>query len=229
MDINFHYFAVKTIALFAGFTNDDAQIIAAYSQFVDDYDVWRNYSFEEVPDYAMSLVKKKSGNRYIFYSVTTGFTSLTDTARLSISKYQREIVVPFHFIPVKPLKDFDPGCSRSEYRTAPADITGSFLIKELLDEARNKYRENAGKYELMRIGILLHIFADTYAHQNFSGFWGWENFSYLKRVTDNFQDDKDITKDYSPDFYKEIMPFVEKEFVRTGDIFLSLSGTPQGR
>ena len=123
---------------------------------------------------------------------------------MSISKYQREIVVPFHFIPIKPLKEFSSDCSRSEYRTAPADIKGSFLIKDLLDDARNKYRENAGKYELMRIGILLHIFADTYAHQNFSGFWGWENFSYLKRVTDNFQGDQDITKNYKPEFYKGI-------------------------
>lgn len=53
----------------------------------------------------------------------------------------------------------------------------------------------------MRIGMLLHTFADTYAHQNFSGFHGWENFSYLVKVTDNFNHDKDITKDYNPDFY----------------------------
>lgn len=39
MDLNFHYFAVKTIARDAGFCENDAQLIAAYSQFIDDYDI----------------------------------------------------------------------------------------------------------------------------------------------------------------------------------------------
>jgi hypothetical protein len=38
MDINFHYFAVKTLALHAGFLEFEAQIIAEYSQYVDDYE-----------------------------------------------------------------------------------------------------------------------------------------------------------------------------------------------
>lgn len=204
MDFNFHYFAVKTIATFAGFDEDQSQILAAYSQFVDDYDVWRNYSFQEVPDYATSLVKEKVNNRYIFYSVTTGFNSLLDSARLLLPKYQKEVVVPFHFIPTKPLSDLGTHCDRSEYRTAPADMNGTFLIKHLLDDAKRKYLDDPGVYSLMRIGVLLHIFADTYAHQNFSGFQGWENYSYLERVTDNFSNDKDITKNYNPDFLKRI-------------------------
>lgn len=200
MDLNFHYFAVKTIARDAGFGENDAQLIASYSQFIDDYDIWKNYMFLEVPDYAKSLATKYPWG-YSFYTVTTGFTSLFDTARLSLPKYQREIVVPFHFIPVRKLKDIPNDAPRSEYRTAPADITGSFLIRHLLDGAKDQYLANPGRYELMRIGMLLHTFADTYAHQNFSGFHGWENFSYLVKVTDNFDHGKDITKDYNPDFY----------------------------
>lgn len=203
MDLNFHYFAVKTIALNAGFCEDDAQIIAEYSQFIDDYDIWKNYIFSEVPDYAKSLATECLFG-YSFYTVTTGFTSLFDTIRLTLERYQREIVVPFHFIPVKKLKEIPDDAPRSEYRTAPADITGNFLIRHLLDDAKGKYMANSGRYELMRIGMLLHIFADTYAHQNFSGFRGWENFSYLVKVTDNFDNSKDITADYNPDFYEGI-------------------------
>lgn len=203
MDLNFHYFAVKTIARDAGFSEDDAQIIAEYSQFIDDYNVWDNYCFLEVPDYAKSLAKKKLW-WYKFYTVTTGFTTLPDTGRLTFKKYQREIVVPFHFIPIRKLKEIPDNAPHSEYRTAPADITGDFLIRRLLDGAKEKYMTHPGRYELMRIGMLLHTFADTYAHQNFSGFHGWENFSYLVKVTDNFDQGKDITKDYDPDFYAGI-------------------------
>lgn len=203
MDLNFHYFSVKTIARDAGFCEEDAQIIAAYSQFIDDYDIWENYFFLEVPDYAKSLATRYA-NMYSFYTVTTGFTSLFDNIRLSLEKYQKEIVVPFHFIPTKKLKEIRKDAPRSEYRTAPADITGEFLIRHLLDDAKEKYFANPGKYELMRIGMLLHTFADTYAHQNFSGFHGWENFSYLEKVTDNFDGDKDITNSYSPDLYEKI-------------------------
>lgn len=38
MDITFHYFAVKTLALEAGFPGAEAQRLAAFSQFVDDFD-----------------------------------------------------------------------------------------------------------------------------------------------------------------------------------------------
>ena len=37
MDKNFHYYAVKVIATLAGFRPDEAQIIAQFSQFVDDF------------------------------------------------------------------------------------------------------------------------------------------------------------------------------------------------
>lgn len=37
MNINFHYFAIKVLAIAAGFDYSDAQIIAEYSQFVDDF------------------------------------------------------------------------------------------------------------------------------------------------------------------------------------------------
>lgn len=207
MDVNFHYFAVKTVALEAGFNETEAQRIASYSQFVDDYDVWVNYIFENVPEYAKSLVDSSN----VFYTVTTGFTSNPDMARLIMEKYQREIVVPFHFIPTKKLKAFPESASRSEYRTAQATIDSASLIKDLLDNAKKKYIAKeapqgikADEYNLMRIGLLTHIFADTYAHQNFSGFKGWENYSYLEQVTDNFDGGKDITGDYSPNVYYRV-------------------------
>lgn len=200
MDINFHYFTVKTLALEAGFNDQEAQVIAMYSQFVDDYNIWMNLDIEEVPEYARGLAAAKNG-KYSFYTVTTGFTDTADAIRLSNPKYQREIVVPFHFIPYKKLKDYQKG---EKYRTVPAKPGDGSLIALMLEDARVKYEQNHGRYELMRMGMLLHIFADTYAHQKFSGFHGWENFSYLEEVKDGYDSEKDITKSYNPNNYYKL-------------------------
>ncbi len=40
MNIDFHYYTVKTIAFYAGFSLEEAQDIAFYSQYVDDYNAY---------------------------------------------------------------------------------------------------------------------------------------------------------------------------------------------
>jgi hypothetical protein len=47
----------------------------------------------------------------------------------------------------------------------------------------------------MHIGMLLHTFADTYAHQLFTGYNGAENKVILVKVTDNITKE-DETKKY---------------------------------
>jgi hypothetical protein len=78
------------------------------------------------------------------------------------------------------------------------------LIRDMLQEAKQIFVRDTKKLNrqvnLMRIGMLLHTFADTYAHQNFSGYWGWENHSYIEKVVNNI-DNKDITSSYSPNFH----------------------------
>lgn len=51
MDITFHYFAVKTLALEAGFPGAEAQRLAAFSQFVDDFDRRGSLYCGNVPRY----------------------------------------------------------------------------------------------------------------------------------------------------------------------------------
>lgn len=182
MDINFHYFAVKTLASRAGFSEDDAQLVAEYSQFVDDYSVYRSLWLEEVPEYARSLAVKLPVGWY-FRTVATGFHSLTGMVRLTKLKNQKELTVPFHFIPKQQLNAAD--LPRENWRTAPARMDTPSLMQSLMQGARNLYRQNASRENLMRIGMLLHTFADTYAHQNFSGFHGWENFCKFVKPSSN--------------------------------------------
>lgn len=212
MNINFHYFAVKTLCRVAGMSENDAQLIANYSQFVDDYSVWENYKFLEVPGYAMHLVLNDKPP-YEFYTVTTGFTNFIDDARLVIEKYQKEIAVPFHFIPKERLRNFPSRSEAKEYRTVAANLNNNDLICQLLYDAKSRYINSHGKYDLMRIGLLLHIFADTYAHQLFSGFHKWVNFSYLTKVIDH-RGAKDITSEYNPDFF-HVLPSIGHANVNT--------------
>ncbi len=200
MDINFHYFAIRTIAEKAGFSAADAQRLACYSQFVDDYDITFPFFVAEVPDYAAHLCKDTPYGK-LFSPVTTGFNSWFDMAMLVREKNQEYIVTPFHFVPHAPLNA--AVADRAAYRVVPQRPDAESLLWGLLEEARDAYRgagESDKPVRLIQLGLLCHIFADTYAHQNFSGLWGWENHCRLEAVTDN-EDGGDITDGYSPSSY----------------------------
>lgn len=203
MDINYHYFAVKTIAVEAGFSPEDSQLVASYSQFVDDFTNYKYMIIKDVPPFAQHLATKIPFSDYwLFNPVTTGFESFFDMALLSLEKNQRNILAPFHFIP--PNSKLNTAIShRSEWRVIPTRLDLPSLMRELLFNARDLYLNDNSKVNLMRIGVLLHIFADTYSHQNFSGWWNWENHSKLLTVTDNITGE-DITSKYNPDFYYQI-------------------------
>lgn len=197
MDINYHYFAIKVLAEKAGFVEEDAQVIASYSQFVDDFDTYRFLYFKEVPEYARYLAAKVPTG-WVFNPVTTGFNSYLDYSRLRSEKNQKKILIPFHFIPQNPLTVVPK--DRRDYRVKPVTMAEGSLLQGMLLEASEKYQVQQNRENLIRIGTLLHIFADTYAHQRFSGFWNWENHAYLQDVVDDM-DGKSIWKKYNPNQY----------------------------
>ncbi len=207
MNINFHYFVVKTLASEAGFGTGDAQFLAGVSQYVDDYNLKDPIYLKNVPEYARHLTDGKDEKGWKFIPITTGFYTLLDNIELVINTNEPEmIVMPFHFIPEKPYNTYaidpdkpaDP--SRGKLRTSPVTLGQDSLLQGLLLQARDSYRDEASRENLMRVGMLVHTFADTYAHQGFSGLWGWENQSRLKTVTDD-KDGKDITASYKISFY----------------------------
>lgn len=196
MDINFHYFAIKTLALRAGFKDNDAQTIAYYSQMIDDFNIYRYLVLDYVREDMIQnkLAKKISSDSYLFNTVTTGFNDNDDLARLSTERYQRTITTPFHFITQTPidnsLLENEAKAKRYKLRVQPATLnplkeSEKSLIQDMLIDASNSYISKPCSDNLIKIGMLLHIFADTYAHQEFSGFWGWENHSYLAEVKNN--------------------------------------------
>lgn len=186
MDITFHYFAVKTLARKAGFDEAEAQTIAVYSQFVDDFNWIKYIRCSNIPDYIKDdddcdLYISNKLNPMNFNPAMTGFSDYFDMVFLALTRTQKFTVSPFHFIPPS-LDQID-----ADTRTVPAVVGDDSLISTVIADARDKLlAQDEDRYiSLMRLGMALHTFADTYAHQLFSGYNSWVNDVKVTRVTDN--------------------------------------------
>lgn len=133
MDITFHYFAVKTLARKAGFSEEEAQRIATYLEFIDDFN-WSVYlDCKNIPEYIKNDV---SYDLYVFSFLvhnknfnpaTTGFSGIVDMATLLLERMQRFTVSPFHFIP--------PSIAEiaKDTRTVPAVVgNGSIISSQVI-------------------------------------------------------------------------------------------------
>jgi len=146
MDIEFHYWMTGIIAKEAGFSNDEAYIIAYSSQYVDNNDV-------------CFTIKDKSTNAAYnnFISQTMNILKPKDTLM--------RIYPIFHFVPGNPLA---PNALRRDGKmhilntTPDSELANTFLgdAFRVTDETR-----------LYRIGIASHAYVDTWAHQNFIGWY----------------------------------------------------------
>lgn len=202
MDIAFHYFAVKSLAVLGGFPDEDAQIIAQYSQMVDDFDYTNYWSCTNIPDYIKNNPKYDLCVQFGFFNpAQTGFLcdgilGKTDYLNLVTPRFQRFTCTPFHFI-YQNRNQIDT----KEYRVSPATLNNNSIISNMLIEAKreyilSQYNTLERRKALMKIGMLMHIFADTFAHQMFSGFNAYANQVELVNVINNING-KDETKKYN--------------------------------
>ncbi len=197
MNINFHYYLVKALAIEAGLSEEEAQLLALTSQMVDDVtpdffkgekfrtgkgDMLKIYVENQPPEYFRNngMVGERRSDCYEFCPSITSFGMLD--ARKEF--YQLESVIPFHFF----VENYtaDPA-DRSELRTKPA-LPGSYLydsINAIVDsmvQNREAGDESDRLRDLVRVGMLLHVFADTFAHDGFSGSLGWENEAKIVKI-----------------------------------------------
>lgn len=143
MDIEFHYYMTYLIATKAGIKPENALTLAHTCQLTDDND----------KIYEISMDSKSTPYRN-FISQTIDITKPKDTLF--------RIYVLFHFIPGEPKaipnarKDGLMHC----LNTTPASQNAT----DMLDAALKTQ-------DWYRIGIACHAFADTFAHQNFVGYY----------------------------------------------------------
>ncbi len=150
MDTEFHYWITGWIAREAGFSKTEAATIAYASEFVDENDV------------CFTIKNKRGGGKY------NNFISQT----MNILKPKNELmrIYPiFHFIPGEP----------DEFRARRRDgkmhllntTPNNSIANELLDAAFASVDET----RLYGIGIASHAYVDTWAHQNFVGWYDYFN------------------------------------------------------
>ena len=156
MQRDFHYYCIAVLAKAAGFNKKDALIIGYASQYTDD-------STES------ELIRLEVPGLIKFDPVRTAYHGLDMIGSLSWSA-QKRVYIPFHFVPPQPFSPKESGVFSFVTKPAVDEQNGSekSFAELLLDEAASESRRNH-KRRLCRIGIALHTYADTWAHQGFSG------------------------------------------------------------
>lgn len=150
METEFHYYLTGIIAHAAGFTQKDAKIIASASEYTDEN------------DNQIRVRDRRTDETYENY--------ISQTMNILKPKQKLMRIYPiFHFVPGEP--DLPENRRRDgkmhRLNTTPANRVAT----ELLDKAL----QTSGETRLYRIGIATHAFADSWAHQNFVGWYDFFN------------------------------------------------------
>jgi hypothetical protein len=158
MDQEFHYYVNYLIALESGFSHSDSYKIAFSAQFVDD-----NTRFYNVHGKCEEIATK-------YRNIITSTYNLMLDKRLL-----QRVFTTFHFPPGDPRKaDRRKDKRGHQLVTTPGDRHSRRLLTQALNK-RNPYL----------IGIASHVYADTWAHQNFTG--TWDTFNGMKtRISSGF-------------------------------------------
>jgi hypothetical protein len=148
MQIDFHHGVTYTVARLAGFAHRDAETIAYCSQYVDDATNSGTIRFDNGAMYS----RISSAHKMLDYR---NFDELAN----------HFVWIPFHFLPG------NGGKRRGE------NPDGSFIEKIICrpnsyvaqDMIRACIVDRQALYGLHRLGITMHVYADTWAHQGFAG------------------------------------------------------------
>ncbi|MDD5571220.1 MAG: hypothetical protein PHD97_08705 [Bacteroidales bacterium] len=148
MQIDFHHAAVYVLARLAGFTAGESDIISYASQYVDDA---KNEG----------VIKFKNGAKYSKVSSSHKAINLHNANAVQ----NQRVWVPFHFL---------PGNGGMTAGTRPPGgfinklvcFPNSFVAQEMLDKC---IADSDKPYALHRLGVTMHVLADTFSHQGFAG------------------------------------------------------------
>ncbi len=149
MQIDMHHSAIYVLCRLAGMKSKYAKTAAYASQQVDDANHGHTLRFE---------------NGEIFRQTMTSHTMLSPR-NYNVSD-ALDVWVPFHFLP-----QGKGGTDLEHLITAP----DSEVMKVLKENIKKVSKEPLALY---RLGIGLHVCADTYSHQDFKGFY--DNYNNIQ-------------------------------------------------
>lgn len=142
-----HYYAILALCRACGFTKKSAQIIAYASQFVDDAKI--NLMYIHNPNHYVE--HDILHQRPVFFNMATCHTYY----RIKTFNYEDMVnnTCAFHFV---------PGCEGENFTKKLRCKEASPVILELVNDALLED-------DLIKLGIVLHVYADSFSHQGFSG------------------------------------------------------------
>lgn len=148
MQIDFHHAATYVIARDAGFNHEDADIIAYAAQYVDDATSTGTIYFD---------------NRAVYNRINSAHRMLDIRNTEELANHY--VWMAFHFLPGNgglPAGE-SPGTSFIDKIVCTPD---SPVAQEMV---RDAILEKKRAYGLHRLGVTMHVYADTWAHQGFAG------------------------------------------------------------
>lgn len=140
MNIDFHYGVIYAVSRLAGMEQETAQIVAHACQYIDDATTNGILEFE-------------GGERFERFASAH---KMFDYANM-LNEQNRLVWAPFHFLPA------GQGDTLEEKSICRPD---SVIAKEMVRHAING---QGASNALHRLGVSLHVYVDTWAHQGFSG------------------------------------------------------------
>ncbi|MGD9567572.1 MAG: DUF6765 family protein [Sedimentibacter sp.] len=140
MQIDFHFYAIYTLCMLSGIKHEYSKKIAYASQHTDDAKYYHELEFV-------------SGGRFQQQMSAHRFLDL----RVLDKKTCYDIFLPFHFL---------PGVEGKEFYEMLLCRENSITANELL---RDTLRTLDKPYGIHRLGVTLHVYADTWTHQDFHG------------------------------------------------------------
>lgn len=148
MQTDFHHAVTYIVSRLAGFTHPDASKIAYAAQYVDD---------------ATSSGLIYFQNRAMYQRISSAHKTIDP---VNLKNSENHITwLPFHFLPANGGKE------------AGQDPDGTFIHKIVCwpdspvarDMLISAFQERNSARALHRLGIAMHVFADTFSHQGFAG------------------------------------------------------------
>ncbi|PMB33356.1 hypothetical protein CEN43_10385 [Fischerella thermalis BR2B] len=148
MQIDFHHGVTYVVARLAGFEHKAASIIAYCAQYVDD---------------ATNAGIIRFDNGALFSRISSAHKMLDYRNFQELANHR--VWIPFHFLPG------NGGKKVGEYLTSSfidklICRPNSYVAQDMVSEC---IRRRDSTYALHRLGITMHVYADTWAHQGFAG------------------------------------------------------------
>ena len=141
-----HYYGTYAMARAAGLRVKDAKVVAYAAQYVDDS---THQHSEEHEDGGMLL------------TTATAHTNPQVMLNAKIDHLeQRRVWIPFHFY---------PGNEGKTLSERLACVKDGQLAQAMVKNHTHHAVENKNEYGLALIGIMAHVYADTFSHYGFSG------------------------------------------------------------